>query len=103
MARLLALRWPEWTTVPQSPELESRIPDRVFARTRQGDDSFCAGRSDLGMAGDLHGHHRGEIAEQRTALAQKPSDSAPPAMQKYAAPPAKLSIEQGTAPSTRTL
>src|SRR5438876_10947444 len=104
MARLLvALRWREWVGVPQFPQLKSRVFCRVFPRTRQGGDSFCACRSDLGMASDLHGNHRREIAEQRSALAQKPSDSAPPAMQKNAASPAKLSIEQGTARSTRAL
>src|SRR3984893_14581532 len=69
MARLLvALRWREWIGVPQFPQLKSRVLYRVFPRTRQGDDSFCACRSNLGMAGDLHGNHRRETAEQRTAF-----------------------------------
>src|SRR6266481_4219780 len=73
MARLLvALRWREWIGVPQFPQLKSRVLYRVFPRTRQGDDSFCACRSDLGVAGDLHGNHCRETAEQRTALRTRP-------------------------------
>src|ERR1700732_3557287 len=73
MARLLvALRWREWIGVPQFPQLKSRVLYRVFPRTRQGDDSFCACRSDIGMAGDLHGNHCRETAEQRTALTTRP-------------------------------
>lgn len=71
MARwiFLALRWRGQIGIQEFLQPRARIPDRSGARTGEGDGGVCGNCSDLGLAGNLHGCHCGEVVEQRSSVA----------------------------------